>query len=78
MKQRFDLDPSAPNYAWCFDCVPEENSLLLRFGNVRIEIPSQDLVLTCPRPLLGEKFTRALARNSRSVLTSSTLLAARI
>ncbi|CAD7560864.1 mannose-6-phosphate isomerase, class I [Citrobacter europaeus] len=55
MKQRFDLDPSAPNYAWCFDCVPEENSLLLRFGNVRIEIPSQDLVLTCPRPLLGEK-----------------------
>ena len=21
--------PAAPNYAWCFDCVPEENSLLL-------------------------------------------------
>ncbi|TGB72289.1 class I mannose-6-phosphate isomerase [Escherichia sp. E4702] len=55
MKQQFDLDPSAPNYAWCFDCVPEENSLLLRFGNVRIEIPSQDLVLLYPRPLLGEK-----------------------
>ncbi|EFM2061887.1 TPA: class I mannose-6-phosphate isomerase [Escherichia coli] len=55
MKQLFDLDPSAPNYAWCFDCVPEENSLLLRFGNVRIEIPSQDLVLLYPRPLLGEK-----------------------
>lgn len=55
MKEKFDLDPSAPNYAWCFDCVPEENSLLLRFGNVRIEIPSQDLVLLYPRPLLGEK-----------------------
>ncbi|HBC7342710.1 TPA: class I mannose-6-phosphate isomerase [Citrobacter koseri] len=55
MKQHFDLDPSAPNYAWCFDCVPEENSLLLRFGNVRIEIPSQDLVLIYPRALLGEK-----------------------
>ena len=55
MKQQFDLDPSAPNYAWCFDCVPEENSLLLRFGHVRIEIPSQDLVLTYPRALLGEK-----------------------
>lgn len=55
MKQQFDLDPSAPNYAWCFDCVPEENSLLLRFGDVRIEIPSQDLVLLYPRPLLGEK-----------------------
>ncbi|NUU66174.1 class I mannose-6-phosphate isomerase [Enterobacteriaceae bacterium BIT-l23] len=55
MKQRFNLDPSAPNYAWCFDCVPEENSLLLRFGKVRIEIPSQDLVLLYPSALLGEK-----------------------
>jgi len=55
MKQQFDLDPSAANYAWCFDCVPEENSLLLRFGAVRIEIPSQDLVLLEPRALLGEK-----------------------
>ncbi|MEM6160328.1 class I mannose-6-phosphate isomerase [Erwinia sp. P6884] len=55
MKNRFNLDPSKPNYAWCFDCVPEENSLLLRVGDVRIEIPSQDLVLLYPRPLLGEK-----------------------
>ncbi|MGX5027499.1 class I mannose-6-phosphate isomerase [Enterobacter asburiae] len=55
MKQRFDLDPTKPNYAWCFDCVPEENSLLMRFGDVRIEIPSQDLVLLQPRALLGEK-----------------------
>ncbi|WP_202301266.1 class I mannose-6-phosphate isomerase [Dryocola clanedunensis] len=55
MKDKFDLDPAKPNYAWCFDCVPEENSLLLRFGDVRIEIPSQDLVLLYPRPLLGEK-----------------------
>ena len=55
MKQRFDLDPAKPNYAWCFDCVPEENSLLMRFGDVRIEIPSQDLVLLQPRALLGEK-----------------------
>ncbi|AUU04565.1 TPA: class I mannose-6-phosphate isomerase [Raoultella planticola] len=55
MKQQFDLDPAAPNYAWCFDCVPEENSLFLRFGQVRIEIPSQNLVLLHPRALLGEK-----------------------
>ena len=55
MKQQFDLDPAAPNYAWCFDCVPEENSLLLSFGAVRIEIPSQDLVLLQPQALLGEK-----------------------
>ncbi|MEO3990098.1 class I mannose-6-phosphate isomerase [Pseudocitrobacter cyperus] len=55
MKHQFDLDPTAPNYAWCFDCVPEENSLLLRFGNVRIEIPSQDLILLQPRALLGDR-----------------------
>ena len=55
MKQRFDLDPTKPNYAWCFDCVPEENSLLMRFGDVRIEIPSLDVVLLQPRALLGEK-----------------------
>ncbi|MET3814266.1 class I mannose-6-phosphate isomerase [Pantoea sp. UYEF8] len=55
MKHRFDLDRSQPNYAWCFDCVPEENSMLLRFDEVRVEIPSQDLVLLYPRALLGEK-----------------------
>ncbi|MGL4860333.1 MAG: class I mannose-6-phosphate isomerase [Enterobacteriaceae bacterium] len=55
MKEKFDLDPDTANYAWCFDCVPEENSLLLQFGAVRVEIPSQDLVLLYPRELLGEK-----------------------
>lgn len=54
MKNTFDLDPTAPNYAWCFDCVPEENSLLLRFGHVRIEIPLQDLFLLQPRALPGD------------------------
>ena len=37
MKEYCDLEENGSNYAWCFDCVPEENSLLLRFGNV----PSQ-------------------------------------
>ncbi len=32
MKSVCDLPREAPNYAWCFDCVPEENSLLLGFG----------------------------------------------
>jgi mannose-6-phosphate isomerase class I len=35
--------------------VPEENSLYLRFGDVRIEIPSMDLVLYRPVELLGMK-----------------------
>ena len=48
-----DLPRDQPNYAWCFDCVPEENSLLLGMGRRRIEIPALDLVLMRPRPLLG-------------------------
>ncbi|OYO20056.1 mannose-6-phosphate isomerase [Enemella evansiae] len=40
-------------YAWCFDCVPEENSLLLEVSGTVVEIPSMDLVLTHPRELLG-------------------------
>ncbi len=44
----------APNHAWCFDCVPEENSLLLGFGEERVEIPAINLVLTHPKELLGE------------------------
>jgi len=49
-----DLPKDKPNHAWCFDCVPEENSLLLGFGKHRLEIPALDLVLMRPRHLLGE------------------------
>lgn len=55
MKEVCDLDRSAQNYGWCFDCVPEENSLLLGFGNVRVELPSIDLVFHRPRKLLGDR-----------------------
>ncbi len=54
MKEACDLDRTAPNYAWCFDCVPEENSLLLGMGEHRVEIPAIDLVFDQPRELLGE------------------------
>ena len=54
MEEVCDLPKDQPNYAWCFDCVPEENSLLLGFGNERVEIPSIDLVFSHPRELLGE------------------------
>jgi mannose-6-phosphate isomerase len=53
MKEALDL-PEADNYAWCFDCVPEENSLLLDVGGQVVEVPSLDVVLTHPRELLGE------------------------
>ncbi len=53
MKKTFDLDRSIENYAWCFNCVPEENSLFLRFGENRFETPSINLVFTKPVELLG-------------------------
>ncbi|WP_426517071.1 class I mannose-6-phosphate isomerase [Diaminobutyricibacter sp. McL0618] len=55
MKNKLELDPAQPNYAWCFDCVPEENSLLLEADGRVVEVPAMDLVLSRPRELLGEK-----------------------
>ncbi len=55
MKDVCDLDADKPNYAWCFDCVPEENSLLFEINNHLFEIPSIDLVLLYPKALLGAK-----------------------
>jgi hypothetical protein len=54
MKEICDLPRDVENYAWCFDCVPEENSLLLGFGDIRVEIPSINLVFMHPHELLGE------------------------
>lgn len=55
MKDVLDLDRDAENYAWCFDCVPEENSILLSIGNDVVELPSIDVVFTQPRELLGDR-----------------------
>lgn len=55
MKEVCDLDRDVVNYAWCFDCVPEENSLLLRFGDIDVEIPSINLVFYQTDELLGRK-----------------------
>lgn len=54
MKEVCDLPRDAENYAWCFDCVPEENSLLLGFDGIKVEIPSINLVFQHPHELLGE------------------------
>ena len=54
MKEVCDLDRSEQNYAWCFNCVPEENSLLLQFGDILFETPSINLVFYEPVKLLGE------------------------
>jgi mannose-6-phosphate isomerase class I len=54
MEEICDLPRDVPNHAWCFDCVPEENSLLLGFGEHRVEIPAIDLVFSEPHALLGD------------------------
>ena len=54
MEEVCGLPAGTPNYAWCFDCVPEENSLLLSFGGICVEVPAMNLTLLCPRELLGD------------------------
>ena len=54
MKRVCDLDRGVANFGWCFDCVPEENSLYLDVEGTRFELPCQDLVMFETRNLLGE------------------------
>lgn len=53
MKERFNLDPSKPNYGWSFDGVPEENSIILSYDGAEVEIPAINMVLNEPDSLLG-------------------------
>lgn len=55
LKEVCDLDREKQNFAWAFDCVPEENSLLLSFDGETFEIPSINLVYAHPQELLGNK-----------------------
>lgn len=55
MKERFGLEKEVDNYAWCFNCVPEENSILFKAGEELIELPSINLVFRHPEILLGQR-----------------------
>lgn len=55
MKKTMALPDDAPQYGWCFDCVPEENSILFRFGGTVVELPSMNLVFFDPARLLGAR-----------------------
>lgn len=54
MKDVCDLDKSKQNFAWSFDGVPEENSLLLKIDHEIFEIPGINLVFYKSKELLGE------------------------
>jgi mannose-6-phosphate isomerase class I len=58
MRRKFDLPDGPKNYAWCFDCVPEENSLILRFGEREFELPALTLVHQKPKELLGDHIVK--------------------
>ena len=63
MREKFDLPKGEPNYAWCFDCVPEENSLILGFGDHRFETPAQNLVIFEPIRLMGKHVFERFGRD---------------
>lgn len=54
IKEYCNLDRNEKNYAWAFDCVPEENSLLFQFNDTLFETPAINLVFAAAKPLLGE------------------------
>lgn len=54
MKEVCGLDAQQKNFAWSFDGVPEENSLLMENDGIVMEIPAQNLVTEQPEALLGE------------------------
>lgn len=54
MKTVCDLDDDAPNYAWSFDGVPEENSVLFDYDGIIFETPAMNITLHNPLELLGK------------------------
>lgn len=55
MKEVCNLNKDCENYAWSFDGVPEENSLMFKYGDTVIETPAMNLVKYEPLKLLGKK-----------------------
>ena len=53
MKKFCDLPDDSSNYGWCFDGVPEENSIVFQIGDSFVELPSINLVFHDPDQLLG-------------------------
>lgn len=62
MRTRFGLPDGPPNYAWGFDCVPEENSVVFGFGSCRFELPAIVLVQEEPERLLGSTILQRFGR----------------
>jgi len=55
MKENFNVGKEEDNLAWCFDGVPEENSIIAKSNQREIEMPAENLLITHPEELLGRK-----------------------
>ena len=55
LQKTFQVGIDERNLAWCFDGVPEENSILFRVQDIEVEIPAQNVVSLYPIELLGRK-----------------------
>lgn len=53
MEEVCDLEPVEGNYAWCINCVMEDQSLCLRYQDAEIEVPAANLLISSPERLLG-------------------------
>lgn len=53
MKEVCDLNRKEANYGWCFDCVPEENSLYLTISDELFEMPANNVVFYQTKEVLG-------------------------
>lgn len=55
MQETFDFRKDDINLAWSFNGVPEENSIILNFEGVKMEVPANTVVFFEPKKLLGDR-----------------------
>lgn len=55
LQNTFEIRKDEKNLAWCFNCVPEENSLIISFTNGEFEIPANNIIFLYPEEILGPK-----------------------
>ena len=67
MEEVCQLERKENNFAWCFDGVPEENSIHAKIGDIIIEMPAMNLVKRKPKEL-DERYFQDSEQSFRSVL----------
>lgn len=55
LKEICQLDVSKKNYAWSFDGVAEENSIMFEINHIDYEFQAQELIYEFPKAILGKQ-----------------------